>query len=507
MPKTNWQDPKSSEIISPHISGLQEAIGKLEESLGISSTSGIGIALTEVYISDSDRYRIYQAPEGNRNWLSSPTPIIKKNGVQITTGFIIEYGGGAIVFTTPLLSSDVITADATYTVKETTDIKTQINYLDAQAENLAIESSKTKWVSHRGYFALAPENSMPAYELAVKRGYYALEADICRTLDGYFVLMHDETVDRTTNGTGNVSTLTLAAIKALNIDTGTNIGNYLNLKVPTLDEFLKFCRINGAIPLLDLRLNSTYNNDLLSIIRKYDMENKCIIINSDLSSLQSIRALSSTIKLQGLFNFTSENIDICAQYRLAIDVPYAQVTAELIEEAHLKGVKVNTWTVSNYSLADNLINMGIDFITVDSIFPTGRPEIKKELKSFGIVTSIATSTEVILNIVDSETDFTSVLSNKITVKKSGNYLLIVKFSLEPNASDVLGSIFKNNASLEGLAFKNVTNTFTSWNKVILIRTETLNVGDALDLRIKHNAGTNLNSQWSSLELVLLDEIL
>ena len=129
MAKTNWQDPKSGEIISPHISGLQEAVGKLEESLGISSTAETGIALSEVYISESDRYRIYQAPEGKRNWLSSPTPIIKKNGVQITTGFIIEYGGGAIVFTTPLLSTDIVTADATYTVKEATSLVAQINDL------------------------------------------------------------------------------------------------------------------------------------------------------------------------------------------------------------------------------------------------------------------------------------------------------------------------------------------------------------------------------------------
>ena len=135
MAKTNWQDPKSGEIISPHISGLQEAVGKLEESLGISSTAETDIALSEVYISDSDRYRIYQAPEGKRNWLSSPTPIIKKNGVEITTDFIIEYGGGALVFTTPLLSTDVVTADATYTVKEAISLGERINTLET-FENL-----------------------------------------------------------------------------------------------------------------------------------------------------------------------------------------------------------------------------------------------------------------------------------------------------------------------------------------------------------------------------------
>ena len=117
MAKTNWQDPQSTEIISPHISGLQEAIGKIEESIGIETQAETGIALSEVFISNDDRYRIYQAAEGKRNWLSSPAPVIKKNGVIINDDFVIEYGGGAVIFTNPLTIDDVLTADVTYTVK------------------------------------------------------------------------------------------------------------------------------------------------------------------------------------------------------------------------------------------------------------------------------------------------------------------------------------------------------------------------------------------------------
>ena len=117
MAKTNWQDPKSSEIRSTHISGLQEAVGKLEESIGLETVAGTDIPLTEVFISNDDRCRIYQAPEGKRNWLLSPAPVIKKNGVVITDDFEIDYGGGAVIFTTPISESDILTADATYTKK------------------------------------------------------------------------------------------------------------------------------------------------------------------------------------------------------------------------------------------------------------------------------------------------------------------------------------------------------------------------------------------------------
>lgn len=119
MAKTNWQDPQTSEIVSPDISGLQEAVKKIEESIDIDTLFEENIPLTEVFISNDDRCRIYQAPEGKRNWLSYPAPVIKKNGDVITNDFHINYGGGAVIFTTPIEETDVLTADATYTINET----------------------------------------------------------------------------------------------------------------------------------------------------------------------------------------------------------------------------------------------------------------------------------------------------------------------------------------------------------------------------------------------------
>lgn len=118
MVKTNWQDPGSSEIRSTQISGLQEAVGKIEQSIGIQTATETDIPLSEVFISVDDRFRIYQAPTGKRNWLISPAPVIKQNGVVISPDFEIDYGGGAIIFSTPILETDVVTADATYTINE-----------------------------------------------------------------------------------------------------------------------------------------------------------------------------------------------------------------------------------------------------------------------------------------------------------------------------------------------------------------------------------------------------
>lgn len=111
MPKTNWQDPGSSEVRSTHISGLQEAVGKIEDVLDMQLQAETNVELSEVYISEQNRYRIFQAPEGKRNWASSPAPVIKKNGAVISSGFTIDYGGGAVIFSTPLSGTDTVTAD------------------------------------------------------------------------------------------------------------------------------------------------------------------------------------------------------------------------------------------------------------------------------------------------------------------------------------------------------------------------------------------------------------
>jgi hypothetical protein len=118
MAKTNWQDPKTSEMRSTHVAGLMEAVGKIEDSIGMESVYETNVPLTEVFISSDDRYRIFQAPEGKRNWTAEQPPVIKRNGSIITSGFEIDYGGGAIVLNVNDTVENTYTADVTY-IKQT----------------------------------------------------------------------------------------------------------------------------------------------------------------------------------------------------------------------------------------------------------------------------------------------------------------------------------------------------------------------------------------------------
>ena len=105
-----------------------------------------------------------------------------------------------------------------------------------QTTELAVKNSGTKVIAHRGYSSEAPENTLPAYELAAQSGAWGIEADIHRTADGAFVCMHDPTVDRMTDGTGVIAEMTLDEIQMLTIDSGSNSWAYPYARVPTMEE-------------------------------------------------------------------------------------------------------------------------------------------------------------------------------------------------------------------------------------------------------------------------------
>ena len=132
-------DPLTSEALSPFLAGLSEGLSRLSAILNLTTTTITDSAMSEVYIGESDRYRIYQVAAGNRLWLSDPAPVVKKNGTAITpvgANFTIDYIGGSIKFesTDRLISTDVVTVSATRINNASTeinDIKSDVTAAEA----------------------------------------------------------------------------------------------------------------------------------------------------------------------------------------------------------------------------------------------------------------------------------------------------------------------------------------------------------------------------------------
>lgn len=280
----------------------------------------------------------------------------------------------------------------------------RLNYFDEQLDNnmqqingIETNTNSIKLIAHRGLSGLAPENTLPAYELAGKYGYWGAETDVMETSDGYFILMHDTTVDRTTNGTGAVSDLTLSQIKNLIVDTGSNISKYPNLKVPTMEEYLNVCKKYNLIPVIEIKSISNVDN-FLEILKKYNVLHSCIIISYDWDLLWRIRLKNSFVKMQGVSDTLDiAKIDRAISYKVDISAHYSQGKDKtLVDYAHSKGLSVATWTVNTESLYEECKNANIDFITTDNIKDLN--EVRQVIGDYSILNTNNTMS-YILNVV------------------------------------------------------------------------------------------------------------
>lgn len=252
-------------------------------------------------------------------------------------------------------------------------------------KNHLFHNNKVKMIAHRGFSGYAPENTIPAFRLAGSNKYWGAECDVQETSDGKFVIMHDNTVDRMTNGTGSVSSKTLTQIKNLTIDSGNFIKFNPTLRVPTLEEYLQICKECGLIPVIELKsIKIASIPNFLDILNSHQVLDCCLIISFDKSILEAIRMENEKVEIAYLSNtMTSADITYCSEKRFHINVEHAAITKALIEEAHKKDVLVGAWTIDNKTTIDILISNGIDFITANGYIRGKEYELHKPYVEVG----------------------------------------------------------------------------------------------------------------------------
>ena len=180
-------------------------------------------------------------------------------------------------------------------------------------------------VCHRGASRTAPENTLPAFIEARRYGFEWVEADVARTHDGVYVLLHDATIDRTSNGTGNISDLDYDDIKDLDFGSwfspdGGVTYPYTGVKIPRLDEFLQLCRKIGLKARLDLNHAFTHEQiaDVCGIVVRNGMKDYTEYVGYNVSTLETVKAniptatlvlLASTVDATAVSNALSLKTD------------------------------------------------------------------------------------------------------------------------------------------------------------------------------------------------------
>ncbi len=228
-------------------------------------------------------------------------------------------------------------------------------------------------VAHRGLSSLAPQNSLPAFELSAEYGFDGCEFDIHTTKDGEWVVIHDDTVDAMTNGEGTVADFTLEEIRALTLDSGNGIENYGSLTVPTLREALEVCKKGKVFPVIEIKgCDTKYLPSLKETVEELGLKEDAVFISFEREYLEKYRELDGDAQMLLLSStVTDDDIEWCITHGAGINFFYGNFykSAPALKTAREKGIKIGVWTVDNTVFEDIMVLFGAEIITTNKLLP------------------------------------------------------------------------------------------------------------------------------------------
>jgi glycerophosphoryl diester phosphodiesterase len=226
--------------------------------------------------------------------------------------------------------------------------------------------------AHRGASAHAPENTLAAFELALAQNADAIELDVKLCADGHAVVIHDATVDRTTDGHGRVRDLTLVQLKSL--DAGSSFSEkYRGEKIPTLAEVFEAV---GRRTLINVELTN-YNTPrdqlvetVCTLVRNFDLQDRVLFSSFFASNLSKARlhlpeVPHGLLTLEGLLGAWARSFGFAFGKYQALHPNLKDVTPEQVQRVHRLKRRIHVWTVDLEQDMQRLFRWGVDAIFTD----------------------------------------------------------------------------------------------------------------------------------------------
>jgi glycerophosphoryl diester phosphodiesterase len=209
-------------------------------------------------------------------------------------------------------------------------------------------------VGHRGAAGLEPENTLRGFRRALDLGVDFVECDVHLTRDRRLAIIHDERVDRTTDGHGAVAELTLEELRRLDAGMGE--------RIPTLEEVLDVMRGHARI-LIELKGANT-EEAALETVRDARMASEVIFTSFHLDRIRRIRELDPTLTTGAIFSQPPP--DACARATAAgartMGVQHRNLTPILVQEAHDRGLILRAWNPDTEPEIEAMVDLGVDGI-------------------------------------------------------------------------------------------------------------------------------------------------
>ena len=260
--------------------------------------------------------------------------------------------------------------------------------------------------AHRGASGYLPENTLMAFQEAVDMGADGIELDVQLTKDDEIVVIHDEWIDRTSNGKGWVKDYTLEELRGFNYNKTKPEVEHAD--IPTMREVFELIKPTNLVINIELKTGVVFYKELeekiMALTKEYGMEDRVLLQSFDWQTLVEMKKINPKIRLVALWQEQPSwgpdavslrayeegkspwlgglDIDdykgkpILAAHAIGVNVVspyYPEVSKQDVEQAHELGMKVVPWTVNEVNDMNMMINMGVDGIITD------KPWILREL--------------------------------------------------------------------------------------------------------------------------------
>lgn len=221
-------------------------------------------------------------------------------------------------------------------------------------------------INHRGANTYAPENTMSAFRISKELGFDMVECDVDFTMDNIPVIIHDSTVDRTSNGTGEVHSFTFEDIRKLDFGSWKS-SVYSGEKIPSFDEFILGCRTLGLHPYIEIKVRDYINLELVTtlvnIVHKYNMQDKVTWISFGIDKLQSVVKVDKYARVGFIEESMSTSIlDESINRIKTLDTGYNEifydlnlglVNTSITNRLKEEKIKLEVWVVDTANLITN----------------------------------------------------------------------------------------------------------------------------------------------------------
>ncbi len=228
-----------------------------------------------------------------------------------------------------------------------------------------------RMLGHRGFTPVAPENSLPSFAAAAKRGFWAIETDVRRTRDGVLVCCHNPTTGARYDADLTIADCTYAELLTATMAKGNRLDAYSpdELKMPTFKQYLDICESVGAVPFIESK--EMVIDEIFAELRQRGLMGHAVMSSIDFSHIEEARRLDRGIFVHHIFSNEELMLRLAEMGNAGLSYNYKDldtVPDGLIENTHAHGVKLCLRAGDTVETCMRMFGLGLDYIPSNKIY-------------------------------------------------------------------------------------------------------------------------------------------